>query len=562
MQRFSRHIQMLLFLLMALIGPYSYAQQGVVKQIVAKPDHVNLKGNLKNLSVYEGSTDVFTFQYNDLQTGKNIIVPIVKDPEGNFTSTIFLKDVEKIRLTRSRQFDGTVYDDGTIDFLFFARPGEDMELNYFFSGDFKTRKIEFKGNFADVNNHYSRYTDSLDHSYYSPLFSSSKIDSLSSEDYVKFERTVSERLTDGLAYNKRYFDKTKADPYVVAQANADMKYQAGNLLVSTVLRSKLKDTITAKFFRDHKLLINDPDSYANDFYKSFLFLHYRGITQMETLAREIDSFKSFGDYLFATHHELDAAERLSIKNVLDSTSSKNKDQLQQVFIDYVEPYLDDYFEAQNLKEKIEHCVKSYDVFIRDIFLYRLMSDALTRRGVFVVIPIIETYKQKATSAFLKDQFITAYNKEYDKVFKSKPSAKAILNNAKQLTGDRILTDILKKHIGKVIYIDVWATWCVPCLDEMKNAKVLRDKLKDKDIVFVNLCISSARESQWKQLIAYHEIEGENYFLNPVQSMLLKTEFMINSIPRYMVVDKSGFILNDNAGRPGRKETITLINSLL
>ncbi len=51
----------------------------------------------------------------------------------------------------------------------------------------------------------------------------------------------------------------------------------------------------------------------------------------------------------------------------------------------------------------------------------------------------------------------------------------------------ILQYLTKKYPGKVIYLDVYATWCGPCLKEMKYAPALHQLYKNKGIVFVNIC---------------------------------------------------------------------------
>ena len=61
-----------------------------------------------------------------------------------------------------------------------------------------------------------------------------------------------------------------------------------------------------------------------------------------------------------------------------------------------------------------------------------------------------------------------------------------------------LADIIKSHEGKVIYIDFWASWCIPCRSEMPHSVTLYEKLKDKEIVFIYLSIDNAdKETAWK-----------------------------------------------------------------
>lgn len=96
---------------------------------------------------------------------------------------------------------------------------------------------------------------------------------------------------------------------------------------------------------------------------------------------------------------------------------------------------------------------------------------------------------------------------------------------------------------------------------MGNSKKLRDKLAGKDVVFLYLCISSPTESTWQNLIAGHSIEGEHYFLSNAQGAELAREFNIRMIPRYLIIDKSGSVVNAEAGRPSSAKTLVEIERL-
>ncbi|GAB3162670.1 TlpA family protein disulfide reductase [Telluribacter humicola] len=54
-----------------------------------------------------------------------------------------------------------------------------------------------------------------------------------------------------------------------------------------------------------------------------------------------------------------------------------------------------------------------------------------------------------------------------------------------------LDDIKKRHAGKVIYLDFWASWCAPCRAAMPASAGLREGLKNKQVVFVYLSIGSS-----------------------------------------------------------------------
>ncbi|MHA4894591.1 TlpA family protein disulfide reductase [Pedobacter sp. PWIIR3] len=125
-----------------------------------------------------------------------------------------------------------------------------------------------------------------------------------------------------------------------------------------------------------------------------------------------------------------------------------------------------------------------------------------------------------------------------------------------------LAGILQKHKGKVVYVDVWATWCLPCLFEMPNSRKLREKLAGEDVVFVYLCVNSYDEKRWKKLISSKHIEGDNYLLTALQSSALLQKYNIKGIPRYMLFDQDGDVVSEDAKRPGEAIVLKTIKDLL
>lgn len=142
------------------------------------------------------------------------------------------------------------------------------------------------------------------------------------------------------------------------------------------------------------------------------------------------------------------------------------------------------------------------------------------------------------------------------------ASKTVFNDVSKISSTDPLTSILQKYKGKVVYVDVWATWCLPCLFEMPNSRKLREKISDTNVVFVYICINSPDEKRWRKLITSKRMEGENYFLSAQQSAALLQKYNIKGIPRYMLYDQDGDAISEDAKRPGEPVVFKTIKSMI
>lgn len=126
-----------------------------------------------------------------------------------------------------------------------------------------------------------------------------------------------------------------------------------------------------------------------------------------------------------------------------------------------------------------------------------------------------------------------------------------------------LSDVFKQNIGKVIYLDLWLSWCAPCRAAMPASKELQIEFKDKGVKFIYLSLDE-NISDWKNaamlegLLGYHD---SYLFANQKSSKFLK-EIKLEEIPRYLIVNKNTEIINTNAPPPDSKELRKIFDQLL
>lgn len=123
---------------------------------------------------------------------------------------------------------------------------------------------------------------------------------------------------------------------------------------------------------------------------------------------------------------------------------------------------------------------------------------------------------------------------------------------------------LKDLRGKLVYIEIWATWCGPCIKEMPSLTKLIEEYKDnKDIVFVSISIDAKNEyDKWRTMVPAKNVGG----IQLLADKSLESDFMkfysVGMIPRSIMIDAEGNIISQHAPRPSSPETRTFINDLL
>ena len=117
--------------------------------------------------------------------------------------------------------------------------------------------------------------------------------------------------------------------------------------------------------------------------------------------------------------------------------------------------------------------------------------------------------------------------------------------------------------GKVVLVDVWATWCGPCRAQIPSLKKLEEELHGKDVVFLSYSIDESKDTEkWKKMIADEKLGGVQLIGDAAFKSPICTSYKITSIPRFMVFDKRGNIVSIDAPRPSTPELKPLLENLL
>ncbi|AOM80744.1 thioredoxin [Pedobacter steynii] len=125
-------------------------------------------------------------------------------------------------------------------------------------------------------------------------------------------------------------------------------------------------------------------------------------------------------------------------------------------------------------------------------------------------------------------------------------------------GKTITMDNLK---GKVVLVDVWATWCGPCKAEIPHLKKLEEEMKGTDVSIVSISVDEAKDKdKWLKMIKDDQLGGTQLFASGWGD--LAKYYKITGIPRFMVFDRQGKIVTVDSPRPSNPELKTLLEKTL
>jgi thiol-disulfide isomerase/thioredoxin len=113
-----------------------------------------------------------------------------------------------------------------------------------------------------------------------------------------------------------------------------------------------------------------------------------------------------------------------------------------------------------------------------------------------------------------------------------------------------LADCILPLKGKQIYIDIWSTSCGPCKKEFEYNEKLKETLKNKDVEILYISLDSDQnKDRWENMIKYYNLKGNHIRANEKLEADLERELGRFGIPRYLIIDKQGNIVNSDAPRP-------------
>lgn len=178
--------------------------------------------------------------------------------------------------------------------------------------------------------------------------------------------------------------------------------------------------------------------------------------------------------------------------------------------------------------------------VQEIAMANIILDDAANESYSTGIPeLYEQFKVLYPASILQSSLEEAIRKNISFNKQELPADIHILNT----DSVRSFKEITDRYPGKVIFIDIWATWCGPCRQSFAHVEPLQKYAKENDIVLLYVSIDRPTEADlWKKMAGYYNLKGEHVLINESFKMDIYNTFGNNGalyIPHCAIINKKG-----------------------
>lgn len=218
-----------------------------------------------------------------------------------------------------------------------------------------------------------------------------------------------------------------------------------------------------------------------------------------------------------------------------------------------EPFTKDGLLAEKkfIEANFEGKMKKFAIakMIRD---YEMKGFGYSINNTEVLKSVIKEYENEFTDQSYKDAMMEI--KASLDAFNFKLSDAALnITKLVSITGDTLtLNDIFSRSNKRIRILDFWASWCWPCIEEIKKVPNFKDRLAiEKDVEWIYLSIDKDQD-KWtktsKELSEFLNVRNQYLIIRGTNSSLAK-DLKVSMIPRYVIFNTNNEIVLENAPRP-------------
>lgn len=275
---------------------------------------------------------------------------------------------------------------------------------------------------------------------------------------------------------------------------------------------------------------------------------------------EIDEFETLNDYAIVT---IMNGKKLSI-NYPDKYAGIdfNNHQLLQIpdFIITIESYYRDIIGKKYVNKKSGDYQTFFLASLDSVVSNDLIKQELAYHIAFERMKFSRDRDALYSQYLLltnNEQYIKNVKELYQKFKRTEPGQPSPSFTLNDIDGKPVSLEEFK---GKLVFIDIWATWCGPCIKEIPSLKALEKKYPIDKIQFVSICKDDTYD-RWKNFVIKKDLSGTQLYAPDKEIQFFK-DFVGLSLPHFILLDAEGRIIDANASRPSNPRLMEQLDKLM
>lgn len=446
-------------------------------------------------------------------------------------------------------YHSAILDIGRESYYLFLEPGKDLQIKI------TDRSIEFQGESGVANTQIRMLEDTIYHILE---------EEIKHCDTIRYTRKplkyIWEQFHDlsnkKINIIKAMDDKYDFEPAVINALEMDAYYGSAKFWVKYNKESfsggpRKSDSLTEKFFENLLTAypVNKPNAFVSRNYGDYISSIVKALREDGHNGNLIEFIESQGEF---SQEE----KTFVVAYYNRDTSITNTESFKHFFNYENRVKLWDLRNSYVFYKLLDACRNFPRGAGRDIIISQAFCDwyyGAVYRG-----PSDEEWEN--VFGLLESEDIYYYLKELDSTYSVATSSQD--ENETRMHPSSGIEDILNKYNDQVIYIDIYATWCVPCRMHMPYSKSVIEKFKDEKVAFLFLCCQSP-EKDWESMIRKEEMPGHHYYISREDYPALDEMFNIKGFPTYVLINKEGKVITTNATHPNYEQALAdQLNELL
>jgi len=195
-----------------------------------------------------------------------------------------------------------------------------------------------------------------------------------------------------------------------------------------------------------------------------------------------------------------------------------------------------------------------DPAVRDYAYLTTAGKAMETDGIHLDPELVESAVQRIDSEDLRKELARQYRRWAPLAAGQPAPAFAYKNPA----GEPVSLADLR---GRYLYVDVWATWCGPCLRELPFLEAYQKQYENSErLAFVSVSIDE-RPEQWRRFVIEKELKGIQLLADKGWNSQICLDYQISELPRFLLIDPEGRIIDADAPRPSSAELAGMLERL-